>query len=79
MASLDRIAALDPSTVVPGHSGPGGITTPAVLADTRAYIAAFDRLRGETSSPAELQAAMLELYPGLALPVILELAAGAAF
>jgi glyoxylase-like metal-dependent hydrolase (beta-lactamase superfamily II) len=79
LSSIEDVEALEPTVVVPGHRGPNGTSAPTVLADTRQYIAAFDRLRGETNAPAELQAAMTELYPDLALPVILELASGAAF
>jgi hypothetical protein len=41
---------------------------PHTLVETRQYLADFNRLETETSTPLELYEAMLELYPDRANP-----------
>ena len=64
LAAVDKVAALGPRFVVAGHKREGNADDPAILAETRQYILAFDRLVETTSSTLELYRAMLEVYPG---------------
>jgi pimeloyl-ACP methyl ester carboxylesterase len=63
IAALDRLAALNPKTVVAGHKKPGAPDGPETIEATKHYLADFDRLQGETSSDRELYDAMTDLYP----------------
>jgi glyoxylase-like metal-dependent hydrolase (beta-lactamase superfamily II) len=62
-SALDRLADLNPTTVVAGHKKPGVPDTPECIAWTKQYLRDFDRLRGETASDSELYEAMIGLYP----------------
>ena len=68
IAALDRIDALDPRAVVPGHNVPGGDTSPNNVAHTRMYLYDFIRLEQSTATARELYDRMLELYPDRANP-----------
>ena len=63
IAALDRLAALNPKTVVAGHKKPGAPDTPAAIEQTKRYLTDFGRLQESTSSDQELYDAMTELYP----------------
>ncbi|MGW0970046.1 MBL fold metallo-hydrolase [Streptomyces sp. NPDC002516] len=63
IAALDRLAALDPKTVVAGHKKPGAPDTPDTIPQTRQYLTDFGRLQQETSSDQELYDAMTDRYP----------------
>ena len=63
IAALDRLAALNPKTVVAGHKKPGAPDSPAAIEQTKRYLTDFGRLQESTSSDQELYDAMTELYP----------------
>jgi len=78
VATLDRIAALHPTVVVPGHQQPALGTPPASVAFTKEYLAAFDQALASASTSEGLQTKMKARYPGLALDIILKIGADAA-
>ena len=78
VATLDRIAALHPTVVVPGHQQQALGTTPASVAFTKEYLAAFDQALASASTPEDLQTRMKARYPSLALDIILKIGAEAA-
>ncbi len=63
IADLDRLAALNPTTVVAGHKKPGAPDSPSAIQDTKRYLLDFDRLKQSTASDEELFNQMTELYP----------------
>ena len=63
IAALDRLAAMNPRTVVAGHKKSGAPDTPAAIEATKRYLSDFGRLQESTSSDRELYDAMTELYP----------------
>ena len=77
-ATLDRIAALHPAVIVPGHQQPALGTAPTSVAFTKEYLAAFDQALAGASTPEDLQAKVKARYPGLALDIILQIGAQAA-
>ena len=77
-ATLERIAALHPAMVVPGHQQRALGTTPASLAFTKEYLAAFDQALASASTSEELQAKVKARYPSLALDIVLKIGAEAA-
>lgn len=77
-ATLDRIAALQPAVVVPGHQQPVLGTTPASIAFTKEYLVAFDQALASAKTPAQLQGQMKTKYPNLALDIILRIGSEAA-
>ncbi|MCP3759699.1 MBL fold metallo-hydrolase [Streptomyces sp. TBY4] len=68
MRATDTLAALDPAFVVAGHKNPDLTDDPKILAETKQYLADFNRLDPETETPSELYEAMLALYPNRANP-----------
>jgi len=64
--------------VVPGHQQPALGTTPASVAFTKEYLAAFDQTLASASTPEDLQAKVKARYPSLALDIILKIGAQAA-
>jgi glyoxylase-like metal-dependent hydrolase (beta-lactamase superfamily II) len=73
--TLDRIEALKPEVVVPGHIKPGTPLTLAGVAHTRAYLNAFDEVAASIKKSDEIIKAMTAKYPSLELAVMLELGA----
>lgn len=63
IADLDRLAALNPKTVVAGHKKPGAPDSPAAIQDTRRYLEDFDRLQKTATSDQDLFDQMTALYP----------------
>ncbi|MGW7244035.1 MBL fold metallo-hydrolase [Streptomyces sp. NPDC054804] len=63
IAALDRLAALNPKTVVAGHKKPGAPDGPEIIDATKRYLVDFGRVQEEASSDRELYDAMTELYP----------------
>jgi glyoxylase-like metal-dependent hydrolase (beta-lactamase superfamily II) len=63
IAALDRLAALNPVTVVAGHKKPGAPDSPSTIQDTKRYLQDFDRLQKTANSDQELFDQMTELYP----------------
>lgn len=75
LATLDRIKALAPASVIPGHfvgALPQGVAAVTFTAD---YIRAFDEETGKASNAQALIAAMKARYPGLGGEGALELSA----
>lgn len=71
-ASLERIAALKPAIVVPGHKA--DVTSPDSvdgLAFMRAYLTDYDAVMQSSETPADLVAGMRAKYPQLALPALM--------
>ncbi|MFD9071506.1 MBL fold metallo-hydrolase [Streptomyces lasiicapitis] len=68
MRATDTLAALDPALVVASHKNPDLPDDPKILAETKQYLADFNRLDAETKTQAELYEAMLALYPNRANP-----------
>ena len=63
IAMLDRLAALNPTTVVAGHKKTGAPDSPSAIQDTKRYLQDFDRLNQSAASDEELFKQMTELYP----------------
>jgi glyoxylase-like metal-dependent hydrolase (beta-lactamase superfamily II) len=63
IAALDRLAALNPVTVVAGHKKPGAPDSPSTIQDTKRYLQDFDRLQKTATSDQALFDQMTELYP----------------
>lgn len=78
VATLDRIAALKPAVVVPGHQQPARGTTPVSLGFTKEYLAAFDQELASSSSPEQLQEKVKTKFANLALDIILKIGSEAA-
>jgi glyoxylase-like metal-dependent hydrolase (beta-lactamase superfamily II) len=66
--AAEKLAAYDPVAVIAGHKKPDRPDEPAILSETAAYLRDFNRLAATTSTPEELYAEMLELYPRRANP-----------
>lgn len=68
-ASLQKVADLNPTIVVPGHKA--DVTapdSPDVLAFMRTYLEVFDRQMDAAATPQDLAQAMRERYPDLKIP-----------
>ena len=65
LASLDAVAALNPSTIITGHKDPSALDDDAarVLDQSRRYIEQFGQAVAKSSTPRELIEEMLALYP----------------
>lgn len=68
IATLERLAALNPKAVIAGHKAPENGDDPSIVAETQQYLRNFNRLDAVTSSARELYDAMLALYPRHANP-----------
>lgn len=75
IATLDRIAALKPETVVPGHFAPGAPQDLRAVRFTADYIRAFDEETVKAKDAAALVAAMQQRYPDLGGAASLDLSA----
>lgn len=76
--TLDRIDALRPKAVVPGHARPradGEVSYTTGVAFTRGYLKAFEVEAARAKDAATLVAAMKQRYPGLGDTSSLELSA----
>jgi glyoxylase-like metal-dependent hydrolase (beta-lactamase superfamily II) len=62
IASLDAIAALNPTTVVSGHKRVGAPDAPETIEQSRRYLRDFSRIVSEEETVEEIVAAMLELH-----------------
>lgn len=75
-ASLDRIAALQPAIVVPGHKADlAAADSVDALAFMQTYLTDFDAAMEAASAPADVMTAMRGKYPQLRIPALM--AAGA--
>jgi len=79
IASLDEIAALGPTTVVPGHQDPKAKQDLSAVKATRDYLIAFDDAVASSNTPAELEAKVKAKYGSLQLDIILKLGAETQF
>ncbi|MFC0168885.1 MBL fold metallo-hydrolase [Pseudoduganella danionis] len=75
LATLDGIAALQPSTVVPGHYKVGSALTPASIGFTRDYLVKFEAETAAAANSADLIARMQQLYPQAGLKAALDTSA----
>ncbi|MRX07476.1 MBL fold metallo-hydrolase [Pseudoduganella sp. FT25W] len=75
LSTLDRIAALKPATVVPGHFTPGLPLTPDSVSYTRDYLVKFEAETAKAANSAALIARMKELYPNAGLESALDISA----
>jgi glyoxylase-like metal-dependent hydrolase (beta-lactamase superfamily II) len=75
LSTLDRIAALKPATVVPGHFQPGLPLTPASVSYTRDYLVKFEAETAKAANSAALIARMKQLYPNAGLESALDISA----
>ncbi len=65
LASLDAVAALNPTTIITGHKDPGAPDDDAnrVLDQSRRYLQDFDDTVAKSSTPAEVFGEMVAKYP----------------
>jgi glyoxylase-like metal-dependent hydrolase (beta-lactamase superfamily II) len=63
VASVDRIAALNPTTVIAGHKSPTHGDGAACVSETRDYLAKFIEFFETSADSRELVKRMRELYP----------------
>jgi glyoxylase-like metal-dependent hydrolase (beta-lactamase superfamily II) len=75
LATLDKIKALEPLTVVPGHFLPGKLNPAQAVQFTADYIKTFDTQAAKANDAAALIASMTALYPDLGEESSLELSA----
>jgi len=81
IASVEKVEALNPKTVVPSHQDPDARDQdPArILASTKSYIRDFESSLAESRSPQELVDKMLALHPERQVAATLWLAAATVF
>jgi glyoxylase-like metal-dependent hydrolase (beta-lactamase superfamily II) len=77
--TLDKLSALNPEIVVPGHQKADHKQAPTSIAFTKTYLAAWDEAQAASKKPAELQAKIKAKYPDTALDVIVKIGSEAAF
>jgi len=75
LSTLDRIDALKPATVVPGHFAPGAPLTPESISYTRDYLVKFEAETAKAADSAALIGRMQQLYPNAGLQSALEISA----
>ena len=68
ISALDKLEALKPRVVVPGHKVPQSEDDPGNIERTRQYLRDFNRLDETTSTARELYDEMLKLHPRRATP-----------
>lgn len=79
LASLDKIAALQPAIVVAGHQAAGTPNDPQAIDWMKGYMSDFAAFKAEAQNGPELKEKMLAKYPGLALEELLDGFANKAF
>ena len=62
IASLDRLAALDPTTVVAGHKSLGAPDEPGAIRASQEYLRDFSRIVSQGGTVEEIVAEMLQLH-----------------
>ena len=77
--TLDRLIAMRPERLVPGHQKPEQTQDPAALTFTKEYLAGYDVALAGSKTAAELEQKMKAKYPTAALDVIVKIGAEAAF
>jgi glyoxylase-like metal-dependent hydrolase (beta-lactamase superfamily II) len=79
IASLDKLAALNATKVVPGHQKPEKAQAPSSIEFTKNYLIAYDEALAGSKNAAELQAKLKAKYPDAALDIVLKIGAEASF
>jgi hypothetical protein len=69
------MAALNPATVVPGHSWPGQKHDASQITYSQAYLARFESDLGKAADSAALIGAMKKAYPDAGLGIALDIGA----
>lgn len=67
MKTLDQIAALNPTVIIPGHQGPGATDNMASIAWMKKYIADWHANVASSKTAAEMRANVVKEYPGLGM------------
>jgi glyoxylase-like metal-dependent hydrolase (beta-lactamase superfamily II) len=67
MKTLDRISALKPAILIPGHEGPGAKHDLSAIAFMKKYIADWDANVAASKNAAEMRGKVLQQYPGLGM------------
>lgn len=79
VASVDRIAELNPTTVIAGHKSPARGDDARCIGETRDYLAQFIEFFDTSADSRELVRRMQELYPDHVNPSALVMSAVTAF
>lgn len=77
--TLDDIAALGPTTVIPGHQDGKAKADLSAVKATKDYLVAFDAAVSSSKSADEVEQKMKTKYKDLQLDIILKVGAGAQF
>ncbi len=72
---LGTMAALNPSTVIPGHSLPGQKHDASQIAWSQAYLARFEQALPQAANSAALISTMKQAYPEAGLGIALDIGA----
>lgn len=76
LETLDKLVALEPAVVIPGHSSfPALNLSPSAIGFTRQYINDFFKQLPAAADAEALKAAMERIYPGLPIKICLEYSA----
>ena len=67
LKTIDQLAALKPSIVIPGHEGPGATRDWRAIDFMKKYIADWDANVARSKTPADMRANVLKQYPGLGM------------
>jgi glyoxylase-like metal-dependent hydrolase (beta-lactamase superfamily II) len=67
LKTIDQLAALKPSIVIPGHEGPGATRDRRAIDFMKKYIADWDANVARSKTPADMRANVLKQYPGLGM------------
>jgi glyoxylase-like metal-dependent hydrolase (beta-lactamase superfamily II) len=63
IANLDEVAALKPTFVVAGHKKVENDNDPKIIGESQQYLHDFSRFADQATTPADIVAGMLEIYP----------------
>ena len=72
---LDKLEALQPEVVVPGHAPSAEYLSPDAIRFTREYLQEFEKEAKKAKNPEEVVEVMKQKYPGLATHICLEYSA----
>jgi glyoxylase-like metal-dependent hydrolase (beta-lactamase superfamily II) len=67
LTTIERIAALKPAVVIPGHEGPGATRDMRAIDFMKQYIADWDANVARSKTAEEMRANVLKQYPGLGM------------
>jgi glyoxylase-like metal-dependent hydrolase (beta-lactamase superfamily II) len=67
LTTIERLAALKPAVVIPGHEGPGATRDMRAIDFMKQYIADWDANVARSKTAAEMRANVLKQYPGLGM------------